>query len=377
MGDSPSVSVLSPHFSPFRAKLSRVVTSSGCAHLLDLSEPQKKRRSCGALSLLLLCTVVVVYVAVVGKPGKPGKPGKSGTSGKSSRNFRGPVPLCTAGTANESRWVSSVSSLKIPYNIFVTDRAFEGATKEVWDNNVATFPDFFKLANFTFFDDATMSCLAKRIGRELSDARVADGAYEAFLSLRPPAFRADLWRYMVLWSSGGVYVDAKMMLRMDPRDWIDFERDSLVLVKDENYAYFNAIMASQRRSFALAKTLQLVVSNVLAQEYPRSDLNITGPEALGEAMGLSTVDCDGAHCDWICPVNLSTAIRNRETPRIQAYNNGSFVIVSCTERVIAQVNVDVRAHDKSDKKGYEELFDAHEVYCDEAGPPCPDACPDP
>jgi hypothetical protein len=259
----------------------------------------------------------------------------------------------------------------------VTDRAFEGATKEVWEHNFAAFPDFFELANFSFFNDSTMSCSAKRIGRELSEAGVVDGAYEAFLNLRPPAFRADLWRYMVLWAHGGVYADSKMMLRMDPRDWIDFERDTLVLVKDITLGYWNGMMATRPRSFALEETLRRVVSNVDAQIYPKSCLDITGPQALAEAVGLSSVGCDGGTCNWTCPTNLSWEVLHHETPRIQAYLNWTCIKDSCTESVIAQVNAEVHSHDHSNHEGYASLFNSHEVYCNEAGPPvCPHVCPD-
>ena len=35
------------------------------------------------------------------------------------------------------------------------------------------------------------------------------GAAKAFETLRPGAFKADLWRYAILWGCGGIYVDSK------------------------------------------------------------------------------------------------------------------------------------------------------------------------
>jgi len=327
-----------------------------------------KRRWWCVLSVLLLLSIAVVAAALFVLLVWHLEP---------CVNCGGPVPRCTAGTGAEFPRSSSASNLTIPYNFFVTDRAFEGATKEVWENNFAAFPDFFNLTNFVFNDDASMSCSAKRIGRELSEAGVVENAYEAFLNLRPPAFRADLWRYMMLWSHGGVYADSKMMLRMDPREWIDFERDTLVLVKDRVFGYWNAMMAAKPRSFALEETLRLVVKNVLAHLYPHSVLQITGPKALAMAIGLSTVGCHGGYCSWTCPTNLSSAVLAHEVPRIQSYFNGSFVKDSCTGSVIGQSNVEVHRNDKSSKAGYYNLYYYHEVYCDEPGPAlCPNVCPD-
>jgi mannosyltransferase OCH1-like enzyme len=36
------------------------------------------------------------------------------------------------------------------------------------------------------------------------------GAYEAFKMLRPRAYRSDLWRWMILWKYGGIYIDLKI-----------------------------------------------------------------------------------------------------------------------------------------------------------------------
>ena len=49
------------------------------------------------------------------------------------------------------------------------------------------------------------------------------GAAKAFETLRPGAFKADLWRYAILWGCGGIYVDSKMRL---VSDWADFIENS-------------------------------------------------------------------------------------------------------------------------------------------------------
>lgn len=49
-----------------------------------------------------------------------------------------------------------------------------------------------------------------------------NGTYEAFKMLRPRAFRADLWRLLILWEQGGVYTDNKLVFS-DKLEWIDWE----------------------------------------------------------------------------------------------------------------------------------------------------------
>jgi mannosyltransferase OCH1-like enzyme len=69
------------------------------------------------------------------------------------------------------------------------------------------------------------------------------GAYRSFKLLRPRAFRSDLWRWMILWKNGGIYMDAKMAFNTTV-DWIDFENDEFVMCSARDIMYTNnALMA--------------------------------------------------------------------------------------------------------------------------------------
>uniref|UniRef100_A0A7S1F1G9 Uncharacterized protein n=1 Tax=Noctiluca scintillans TaxID=2966 RepID=A0A7S1F1G9_NOCSC len=263
----------------------------------------------------------------------------------------------------------------IPFNLFVTARSLSGPTKAVWDENAASFPDFFNLVSFQFFDDDAMACSAATISLELSDAGVVEGAYEAFTSLRPAAYRADLWRCMILWSLGGLYLDAKMVLKKDPREWIDYQRDAAVFTKDLAVGgLYNAVMAARRRSPEIADAIRHIVNNVQSRSYGLRDstfsppfLAITGPGAVAEALGMK--DVHGVpHC-WHCSNYVKSAYGS--ATRIQSQFMGQSVVDLCSGATLLEVNI--AAH-KVTHSGYQELWWNDEVYCDQPGPACPVNC---
>merc|ERR1719162_1048754 len=84
---------------------------------------------------------------------------------------------------------------------------------------------------FRYFDNAQLDHSARAISYVLGLAGVP-GVCEAMQALRPYAFRADLWRYMILWENGGVYLDAKIIFRESILNWVDLRRDVLAACQD-------------------------------------------------------------------------------------------------------------------------------------------------
>lgn len=76
---------------------------------------------------------------------------------------------------------------------------------------------------FDFHDYERADASAKRISEKLEKIGI-NHAYLAYRSFRARAFKADLWRLMILWEQGGIYMDAKFFFTEYP-DWIDFEND--------------------------------------------------------------------------------------------------------------------------------------------------------
>jgi len=182
----------------------------------------------------------------------------------------------------------SSSGAYIPKQVFMTYPSNEDPQRirDVTENLVQI--GRIEQASLHFFNDEQMAASACEIS-QLLDLAGVPRAYDAFIKLRPPAFKADLWRYMVLWRYGGVYVDFELRANSSLDSWLPFDSENLVLVKDKPHkleGYWNAVMASPEGSELLLHVIRHVVENVLT-ESQHYGLAITGPRALFKAVQSS------------------------------------------------------------------------------------------
>lgn len=98
----------------------------------------------------------------------------------------------------------------------------------------------------------------------------------AYNSLVPGAFRADLWRYCVLYIHGGIYLDIKYI----PHNGFKFVQ----LTEQEHYCYdcnrsdiYNAIIVSKAGNPLLKQAIEMIVSNVKHRNYGSGPLDVSGP----------------------------------------------------------------------------------------------------
>jgi len=133
-------------------------------------------------------------------------------------------------------------------------------------------------ADIRYLTDSDMDHSAKKISERLAEAGVVPDAYAAYSNLRPPAYRADLWRYMALWDEGGVYLDMNIHLLAPLTTWVNFKSDTLVMVQDRpKECYWNAMMAAAPRQRPLEELIREVVTRINQHWYGHDPLDITGP----------------------------------------------------------------------------------------------------
>jgi len=63
-----------------------------------------------------------------------------------------------------------------------------------------------------FFNYDETEASMRNLSALLAAEGVVEGAWEAFQSIVPFAFRADMWRAAIIWANGGIYLDDKMRL---------------------------------------------------------------------------------------------------------------------------------------------------------------------
>jgi hypothetical protein len=139
---------------------------------------------------------------------------------------------------------------------------------------------------------------------------------DAFDKMIPGAYKADLWRYCVLYKNGGIYLDIKFqcqkgfkLLELCDKNYLVLERpfagkiniaDELNMINSHHYfsniynkidtnfwpdrriGIYNAVMVSEPQNPVLLKCIQKIVKNVNTKYYGYNPLYITGPGLLGD-----------------------------------------------------------------------------------------------
>eukprot|EP00747_Dinoflagellata_sp_TGD_P137289 gnl/TRDRNA2_/TRDRNA2_175668_c0_seq18.p1 gnl/TRDRNA2_/TRDRNA2_175668_c0~~gnl/TRDRNA2_/TRDRNA2_175668_c0_seq18.p1 ORF type:complete len:357 (-),score=24.37 gnl/TRDRNA2_/TRDRNA2_175668_c0_seq18:483-1553(-) len=208
---------------------------------------------------------------------------------------------------------------------------------------------------FDYYTDADMKESVRQLSKELELAGIEGKAFDAFNNLRPAAFRSDLWRLMVLWSRGGVYLDMNIELKDRLASWINFKDDRLVLLKDagvgDRGAFWNAMMASTPKSPLIAEMLRKVVQNINGHYYGDDPLSITGPIALYEALAGTNWDSNGGKLRMEYDFN---------------YNGNPKVTDMAThQHVIAVKDLSLHRPQTDPQTHYDAMWHNHQVYCDE------------
>jgi mannosyltransferase OCH1-like enzyme len=106
---------------------------------------------------------------------------------------------------------------------------------------------------------------------------------KAYNSVIPGAYKADLFRYLVLYREGGVYMDCKSSTIKPLRDFIDTTSTFAVFRDRPIGAILNSFMACTPEHPILRIVIDMTIHNILNKQYGENSLDITGPQVLGRA----------------------------------------------------------------------------------------------
>ena len=140
---------------------------------------------------------------------------------------------------------------------------------------------------------------------------------DTFDTLIPGAYKADLWRYCILYKNGGIYLDIKFkcennfkLIELTDKEHVVLERpysnqnitlkDNIDLINDKNFykniykmidinfwknkeiGLYNALIVSKPNNPILLECINSIVDNVKNRKYQYNPLYITGPGLFGE-----------------------------------------------------------------------------------------------
>ncbi len=104
-----------------------------------------------------------------------------------------------------------------------------------------------------------------------------------YKKLKPGAYKADLFRYCVLYIKGGIYGDLTQQYKVSISDIVDFKRDTLVLVRDRVVGDYRtngiqiSFIAAVKGLSLFKEAIDQIVDNVSSSFYGYTPLDPTGP----------------------------------------------------------------------------------------------------
>lgn len=180
-------------------------------------------------------------------------------------------------TITNKKVVIDNASINIPTDIYQTwhTKDLPPNMRKCVQQLKAQNPEF----NFHLYDDN--DC------REFIKNNFQKDVLVAFDALIPGAYKADLWRYCVLYKKGGIYLDIKYQcangfkfIQLADKEYFVLERPGFW--KDEQFGIYNAFMISKQGNPILLDCIEQIVKNVKNNFYGFNSLYPTGPGLLGE-----------------------------------------------------------------------------------------------
>jgi len=124
--------------------------------------------------------------------------------------------------------------------------------------------------------------------REFIRINFSEDILYAYDALIPGAYKADLWRYCILYKNGGIYMDVKLacingfkLIELCESEHYVLDREEIIYFNTPTPIY-NAFMVCKKNNPFLLEAIHKIVKNVKDRYYGFNALYPTGPGMLSE-----------------------------------------------------------------------------------------------
>ena len=177
--------------------------------------------------------------------------------------------------------INNIDTAIIPLKIYQT--WYTTDLPEILQDTVNTLktqnPEF----EFYLYDDNTC--------RQFIQTHFDNSVVNAFDNLIPGAYKADLFRYCILFIQGGIYLDIKYYGINGFKFISLIDKEYLVRdIETSGSGFYNALMICKAGNLFLKKAIDKIVENVSIRFYGKSTLEPTGPLLLKEIIENDTTN---------------------------------------------------------------------------------------
>jgi mannosyltransferase OCH1-like enzyme len=166
----------------------------------------------------------------------------------------------------------------------------------------------------------------------------------AYDNLIPGAYKADLWRYCVLFINGGYYLDIKFNCVNNFKLYYLSKNEHFVLDRG-NYGIYNAFFVCRKGNPLLFLAIRQIVVNVKKKYYGSSPLDPTGPGLLKNIINKRKII-----------VNID--LKHFEQGGFITYKNDFIMSTTYSEYDIERSET----YNKNNTKRYDKLWNEKRIY---------------
>ncbi len=150
----------------------------------------------------------------------------------------------------------------------------------------------------------------------------------AYNKLKPGAYKADLFRYCILYKIGGVYIDSPMTSKL-PLEMLIGPKDEFIAPEDNGTGgIYNAFICCIPGHKILERCIEYTIHNVENEIYGSGDLSVTGPKLMSRVFniivgpvisekdygnGIKLIEHYAAPTNLLCPGLTVGRIKHRGT----------------------------------------------------------------
>jgi len=165
--------------------------------------------------------------------------------------------------------------ISIPKNIYQTYSNNEYHNESHY-NSVQTLMELNPSYNYYFYNDKECRLFIKD--------NFEESVLNAYDRLYPTAYKADLFRYCLMYIYGGLYIDHKYVLRKSFDDIINEEDKYLYCQDTKPELIFNSIIITVAKNEKIKVLINKIVDHVINKYYGLCPLHPTGPRLFCEIM---------------------------------------------------------------------------------------------
>jgi GR25 family glycosyltransferase involved in LPS biosynthesis len=97
--------------------------------------------------------------------------------------------------------------------------------------------------------------------------------------------KIDFWRYLILYKTGGIYLDVDSNINL-PLDNLIRPEDQAIITAENNYnTYVQWALIFEKEHPILERTIEFICQNIKNNSYPNNVFETTGPQVYSKAIG--------------------------------------------------------------------------------------------